>query len=354
MQGETPSDEELRSALRYVLGECTEQEAQRIARWLAADPSRQSLLRDLRRMRDAAPEAPGLGQYDVTRARHVLERRRRQSPAAASLQLSARREVPAHRSPLVAAAIAASVVGILATGGTFAVMQHRHSAHEYATAPGERLTVKLDDGTLITLAPQSSLRIPETDNRGVREARLEGEAFFRVVHDSTRPFRVVANGVSVADLGTVFDVHAYASDSVVEVAVEEGRVAVEAPHVVDHAVTPLEAGDVATVSAHGSVTRSHPADLAQYLAWTRGTLAFHAAPLRTVLVEFGRWYGMQLYVTDSAMLDQLVTASWSAEPAHEALDDLAGLLHARQIRQGRTVWLAPITPDTAHTSEPRS
>lgn len=348
-----PSDDELRRVLRYVFGECSREEAKSVERWLATNPSRRMLLRDLTQLRDAAPEAPGVGRYDVARARHALERRRRDAaaPARSSPGITLHQSGAHRRSPLLTAAIAASVVGILVAGATLEMMRSRHSGREYATALGERLTVKLEDGTLIMLAPQSTLRIPEMHGRAAREASLKGEAFFRVVHDSMRPFRVLANGVTVADVGTVFDVRAYASDSLVQVAVEDGRVAVQARHNGGQPVTPLGAGDVATVSAAGSIARSHSTDVARYLAWTRGTLTFHAAPLRAVLVELDRWYGVEVTVADSAMLSRLVTANWSSEASSDALADLAAMLHARPVHQGHTVTLVPIAPDTAPTPE---
>jgi len=63
---------------------------------------------------------------------------------------------------------------------------------EYTTAAGQRLSVTLDDGTQLTLAPASRVRLAagygegratggsKTRPYGARELELEGEAYFAV------------------------------------------------------------------------------------------------------------------------------------------------------------------------------
>ena len=84
------------------------------------------------------------------------------------------------------------------------------------------MKITLADGSIVTLNTAS--RIETRMNGQERTVRLlEGEAFFEVAHDATRPFRVYAgDGMTVA-VGTAFSVRL--NKNAVEVVVSEGKVA---------------------------------------------------------------------------------------------------------------------------------
>ena len=131
----------------------------------------------------------------------------------------------------VAAAMLFVVIGVARMVPRRAVVAPSPAVEEpthYSTMRGQYATIQLTDGSHVTLAPQSRLTIPAAFATGPRDISLEGEAIFDVHHDVAHPFRVHANGARVEDIGTRFDLRAYASDSSVTVAVAEGSVALGA------------------------------------------------------------------------------------------------------------------------------
>lgn len=84
----------------------------------------------------------------------------------------------------------------------------------------------LPDGSEVTLAPQSELRFSKSFDGSQREVYLEGEAFFNVSHDATRPFLVYASQVVTKVLGTSFTVKAVRDEKNITVAVRTGKVSV--------------------------------------------------------------------------------------------------------------------------------
>ena len=84
----------------------------------------------------------------------------------------------------------------------------------------------LPDGSEVTLAPASELKFPVAFEGFQREVYLQGEAFFEVSHDATRPFLVYANEVVTRVLGTSFTVKAFRDDKNITVAVRSGKVSV--------------------------------------------------------------------------------------------------------------------------------
>jgi transmembrane sensor len=87
-------------------------------------------------------------------------------------------------------------------------------------------TVALADGSFITLGPQSKLRIALDSIPKSRIVFLEGEAFFDVAPDKSKPFFVYAQSVVTKVLGTSFNVKAFTGDEHITVSVVEGRVSV--------------------------------------------------------------------------------------------------------------------------------
>src|SRR6185312_9007751 len=134
---------------------------------------------------------------------------------------------------LRAAAILLIVTGVAAgTGGRYVLRWMRQSslpeAHTVVTRDGQRETVNLPDGSQAILAPGTELRYAIAATAGVRELQLNGQAIFRVRHDSARAFRVHTPRAVIEDLGTTFAVREYSADADVRVAVRTGAVMLHA------------------------------------------------------------------------------------------------------------------------------
>jgi transmembrane sensor len=86
--------------------------------------------------------------------------------------------------------------------------------------------VTLEDGSIVTLQPQSILTLPDKFTATERIVNLNGEAFFEIKRDVTRPFYVYSREVVTKVLGTSFNIKALETDKNVTVAVKTGRVSV--------------------------------------------------------------------------------------------------------------------------------
>lgn len=88
------------------------------------------------------------------------------------------------------------------------------------------LLISLDDGSKVTLAPESRIRYARKFVGSKREIYLTGEAFFDIHKDPARPFFVYANELVTKVLGTSFTIKAYKTSKEVTVEVKTGRVSV--------------------------------------------------------------------------------------------------------------------------------
>jgi transmembrane sensor len=235
------------------------------------------------------------------------------------------------------ARIAAAIV--LAVGGTTLWQRTHSSMHELSAPLARRRTITLDDGTKVVLAPGSRLQWRGTLREGAREIALDGEAYFDVVHDAARPFRVRAGRGLAEDIGTRFVVRAWPELAATEVAVEEGVVALSVnTRRTDAPRTVLRAGTIGRISAAGTVAVAAEGDAA--LAWMHDELVFDDTPLDEALPAISRWYDVELRA-DSTLRGRRLTARFTQQPLPDLLAALSLALDAQVDRQGSVVIFRP-------------
>ncbi len=89
----------------------------------------------------------------------------------------------------------------------------------------ERLVIKLVDGSLVILTPNSTLTYPKTFSNNLREVSLVGSGFFDVQKNPGKPFIVHTKQVNTKVLGTSFSISESANE-ISKVVVYTGKVAV--------------------------------------------------------------------------------------------------------------------------------
>lgn len=307
---------------RYLGQECTREEQARVSQWLAADPRHRTILESAMvaagRVLEATPVRASGPRVIV--ARSTPHRGRWAIAAAASL-------VIALGGALVWRALELPVAGTDRAG----VMRMA------TTRRGERDTLRLDDGTRVVLGAASTLRYPATFAARARDVYLVGEGYFEVSHDGRRPFRVHAGNATAEDLGTAFGVRAYAEDSVVGVVVAEGKVALGAATTGSVQGAILIPGQLGRLRRGMTIPSVQHVDVAAYLAWTRGQLAFDDAPLGEVVAELARWHHAEFRIADASLATRRLTGSFTNQSLPDMLAALAPVLGVRFERKGDTV-----------------
>jgi transmembrane sensor len=220
-------------------------------------------------------------------------------------------------------------VGLLRVGVTRG-LTHPQAFKEFTTAPGNLATVELRDGSRLILAPATRLRVPsDFGGAGPRTVELDGEAYFAVVHDGAHPFVVRTARARVQDVGTAFTVRAYRGDPDERIAVAEGEVRV--------ASVALRAHDLAVINAAGATQVRQGVDLAPYVGWTQGQLAFDDTPLSEAAATLERAFGIRIQFADSALAAARVTGSFASDRMDEVLTAVTEVVGARYVVNGKTV-----------------
>jgi len=239
---------------------------------------------------------------------------------------------------VIAAGSAYVLRGQFASAPTVAAVDST-TQRDFGTQRAQVAEVRLRDGTTVSLAPESRLTVMPGYGTTERAVRLDGEGYFRVTHDSLRPFTVHTARGDVRDLGTAFAVTSYSGDSTLRVVVSEGRVRVSIAGQPAASGSVLEHGDVVHVGHASSPRVEHGVDVGQYLGWTQGRLSFYRAPLADVVVQLGRWYDLRFVLQDSSLRSRRVTMSVSTTSADALVDAMGTALGLRATRRGDTITL---------------
>ncbi len=190
----------------------------------------------------------------------------------------------------VMAGMAASAA--LAFGG----LRSMQSPAAYATRLGEIRRLPLSDGSVMTMNSGSELTV--TMAQQAREVEItQGEAWFEVAKDATRPFVVASGDVRVRAVGTAFSVRR--REMGVEILVTEGVVETWAEGGQNLRMR-LQAGDRATMSASAVIDYETgiSSSVDRALAWRGGMIDLGGRTLYDAADEFNRYNSRQIIIAD--------------------------------------------------------
>lgn len=156
------------------------------------------------------------------------------------------------------------------------------SYNTLTTARGEQspYPLVLADGTKVWLNAESSITFPTAFNQKERIVKLSGEAYFEVKHNDQQPFKVQTDKQTIEDIGTSFDVNAYADEPTTKTTLIEGSVKVN-----NITLKPNQQTD-------GTHIKTVDTDI--ITAWKNGKFHFEGENIQTVMRQLARWYNIDV------------------------------------------------------------
>lgn len=164
---------------------------------------------------------------------------------------------------------------------------------------GKQSKIVLADGTEVWLNAGSRLVYPSSFVQGRHKVQLQGEAFFKVRKDKSKPFIVETNNSSIKVLGTSFNVKAYPDEKIEETVLAEGSISLNPGKTVLGKDILLKPEQRVVIGADHSYSISK-VNAHDYTSWIEGLFVFNDEPLPSVLKRISRFYNLKIKWIDDA------------------------------------------------------
>ncbi|PWS30404.1 FecR family protein [Pedobacter paludis] len=160
-----------------------------------------------------------------------------------------------------------------------------------STPRGGQYQISLPDGSKVWLNAATTLKYPYSFGKGERLVELNGEAYFEVFKDKTRPFRVKTAEETVEVLGTHFNINSYNDEGAVKTTLLEGSVKVTS----GLANVKLHPGEQSQLNKeNNNLIVDKQLDLDKEMAWKNNIFSFDNDDLETVMRQISRWYDIDV------------------------------------------------------------
>lgn len=233
--------------------------------------------------------------------------RGRFSAAASYPELEKRLKSHTRRLTLIRTFSAAAAVVLLCLSVWTAYLYMQPAAIQTISTLAETRTVRLPDGSSVTLNHYSSLSYPEKFQSDKREVELNGEAYFEVSKDPKHPFIVQTETIDVQVLGTHFNVDAYHDNPDVKTTLLSGSVAVSNKSKSVRMI--LKPNEIAIYNkVEEKLTRKVLENAEDEISWRQGEFIFDDLPLQEIARELSNSFGATIHIADTTLQNYRITA----------------------------------------------
>jgi len=210
-----------------------------------------------------------------------------------------------------------------------------YSFNTITTPKGGQYHIVLADGTGVWLNAASSIKYPTAFSGDERKVEVTGEAYFEVIHNAAKPFRVVTGGQIVEDLGTHFNINAYADEPAIRTTLLEGSVKVTDSENIallkpgQQAITRFKTGSEIKVLDH--------IDTDETVAWKNGLFQFNKASIESIMLQATRWYNVDVSYANGIKPTKTFTGNISRNSNLSQLLDILSYTGVRFEIDGRKI-----------------
>ncbi|SCD18946.1 hypothetical protein PSM36_0110 [Proteiniphilum saccharofermentans] len=176
----------------------------------------------------------------------------------------------------------------------------------YAPA-GQRAQITLQDGTVVWLNAQSTLKYPSHFSKRNREVEIIGEAFFDVAQEKKRPFIVSTQHIDMEVLGTQFNVYSYPDADYIQTDLVEGSVKIYEAMDKKNSVI-LKPNEQVTI--RGNKMTVDNIINSNHLLWKEGIYCFHNERLIDIIEKLQLYYDIKIVVEDPEIFNVRYTGKF--------------------------------------------
>ena len=232
-------------------------------------------------------------------------------------------KIPIHKK---LARVAAVLIPLfIIAGGYHYFTSVKSNITEISVAYGEDKHLFLPDGSEIWVNAGTTIKYPNEFSDEERLVDLDGEAYFSVKEDATKPFIVRTKELSVKVLGTKFNVKAYSGDKKATATLTSGKVEVTTSTKASKILKPNEQLVFNKATSAIDITEILPAETN---SWLTGKLIFENVPLKEIIQTLERRFNITINnktnIPDTKLYAVKFLKGESIEEIMLILEELAG------------------------------
>ncbi|MDI9604634.1 MAG: DUF4974 domain-containing protein [Bacteroidota bacterium] len=304
----------------YLKGKLDPVEASKVEEWVSLSDEHRATLENLYVLMFVGDRVKAQSEIDVERAYEEFKQRL----ATLSRERKVKR-IPTWRRVASVAAIIA-VLFFSGTFGTLLLMERNVEPLRITTDLGERVQIKLPDGSNVWLNTYSSLEYKQSYFPRVRRVNLKGEAYFDVAHNRSLPFIVANNGSQIEVVGTQFNVRCNDDENFLSATLMEGAILFSNP--ASDSDIMLKPGQELLFDKETRQVQvkelTHPEDM---VGWKEGRLIFENASLSEIAKTLERHYNVEIVFKDDKVKNERFNAEF------ETTDNIYQILSMLELTQ---------------------
>ncbi len=204
---------------------------------------------------------------------------------------------------------------------------------------GHQSKIILSDKTIVWLNAGSRLIYPSKFNHNKRYVQIQGEAYFDVAKDKSRPFIVETNKAKIKVLGTSFNIRSFPNEQIEETTLVEGTIRMDLKNIFGSDII-LKPDERVLIKSNNSFYKSH-VDIQKIISWRDGILSFKEEPLFNVLDELSVFYGVKIKSADEVIAqNKKITGKLDLKRGQQhALKSLEFILNGEFIKKDNIIIL---------------
>lgn len=262
--------------MKYIKGETTPEEREKVVRWLDEDPEHIHQYHSLRKLYDISLWSP-------------IEESQQEEKQTRTLK-------PVWIEFLKVAAVI--LITFLGTKAFFDWKDEPVKMQTVIVPAGQRAELLLTDGTKVWLNSRSKFKFPDRFQKDARNVELDGEGYFEVTHLKDAPFTVHTSRYDVKVLGTEFNVKAYNGKNQFETSLLKGSV--EVSNTNKSQVVRLRP-DERVISDGSQLIRSVILDK-NYFRWKEGLLCLDDESIGGLIDKLELYYDVKIIVQQASLM----------------------------------------------------
>jgi len=233
---------------------------------------------------------------------------------------------------------AAAILIVITTLGL--LLKDYNSDIIYNTKYGETARITLPDHSVIFLNGNTRLSYPKNwPERGDREVKIKGEAYFSIKHTKTdqKFFVRMDGGMSVEVLGTQFNVSNRKQQT--NVVLSSGKIRFhmdESSNTPNDTVT-MKPGELVAYQPGSSTYTKKAVDPTIYSSWKSSRLEFDKTELQDVLLTLQNTYGLKIKVEKPELMHMRVSGSAPTQNIDLLIKGLSEIFHLELTKKGDTL-----------------